>query len=440
MVFGNNLPRPGRADQVGQGSPTLLQIAGGKKVGSQQLLSRRAGLQFFLDSQPIGWRNLMTAIPKPQVSAFSPADARRMVKDLFVPRPLVYWFDFLGSVSVGYAAVALYFQAPWLSLSRWVCLAVAVPALYRVALFMHEIVHFKHNQMRAFRVVWNVVAGIPMLSPSFFYETHSEHHNAHEYGTGRDGEYLPLGHGTWRDILLFLSQVFVQPILVAIRFLILTPVSFLHPALRQWTLEYASSFVINLWHRRKIPADAPRTAWAWVEWACFLRTAAIFVFIAVGINPWYRVVELYLIAVSILAMNHFRTLAAHRYQSEGDKMSFADQFFDSTIVTGGPVLTELLCPLGLRYHALHHLFPSLPYHNLGKAHRRLMSQLPADSPYRSIVYPSVWSVLRELFQNLPAARHERPSGSRRWYALRSEHLVGQADPQITQSSVAAEKG
>jgi fatty acid desaturase len=129
-----------------------------------------------------------------------------------------------------------------------------------------------------------------------------------------------------------------------------------------------------------------------------------------------------LIAISILAMNHFRTLAAHRYQSDGDAMSFADQFFDSTIITGGPVLTELLCPLGLRYHALHHLFPTLPYHNLGIAHRRLMRQLPADSPYRSIVYPSVWSVLRELFQSLPAARQELSSGSQRWYALRSEHL------------------
>jgi fatty acid desaturase len=202
----------------------------------------------------------MTATSNPQLSSFSPTDARRMVKDLFEPRPLVYWLDFLASLSVGYTAAVLYFQAPWFSLSKWGCLAIAVVALYRVSLFMHEIVHFKRNQMRAFRVVWNVVAGIPMLSPSFFYETHNEHHHAHKYGTGRDGEYLPLGHGTWRDILLFLSQVFVQPVLVAIRFLILTPVSFLHPSLRKWTLEYASSFVINFWHRRTIPADAPRAA------------------------------------------------------------------------------------------------------------------------------------------------------------------------------------
>jgi hypothetical protein len=36
-------------------------------------------------------------------------------------------------------------------------------------------------------------------------------------------------------------------------------------------------------------------------------------------------------------------------------------------------------PLGLRYHALHHLFPSLPYHALGTAHRRLIVALPPDS-------------------------------------------------------------
>lgn len=379
----------------------------------------------------------MTSIPELRVSRFSAARARRIVHDLFVPRPVVYWVDFLGSVSVGYAAAGLYFQAPWFSSAKGIFLAIAALALYRVSLFMHEIVHFRRNQMRAFRVVWNVVAGIPMLTPSFFYETHHEHHNAHRYGTGRDGEYLPLGHGTWRDIFLFLSQVLVQPLLVLMRFLILTPVSFLHPALRQWTLEYASSFVINLWHRREIPAEAPRTAWAWMEWACFLRTAAIFVLIAIGINPWFRPVELYLIAVSILSMNHLRTLAAHRYQSDGKEMSFADQFLDSTIVTGGPILTEFLCPLGLRYHALHHLFPALPYHNLGRAHRRLMAELPADSPYRSTVYPSIWSVLRELVRNLPSARHEPADSSQQWYDLRREQLHSRT-VRKEQTAVAAE--
>ena len=79
-------------------------------------------------------------------------------------------------------------------------------------------------------------------------------------------------------------------------------------------------------------------------------------------------------------------------------MSFRDQLYDSADIVGNP-LTELVYPVGLRYHALHHMFPSLPYHNLGIANRRLMAQLPADSPYRDLVYPSVYSVLKILFRN-----------------------------------------
>jgi fatty acid desaturase len=37
--------------------------------------------------------------------------------------------------------------------------------------------------------------------------------------------------------------------------------------------------------------------------------------------------------------------------------------------------------VGLRYHALHHLLPSVPYHNLGIAHRRLAAVLDPASPY-----------------------------------------------------------
>ena len=33
----------------------------------------------------------------------------------------------------------------------------------------------------------------------------------------------------------------------------------------------------------------------------------------------------------------------------------------------------LIAPVGLRYHALHHWIPSLPYHNLGRAHRLLIA-------------------------------------------------------------------
>jgi len=45
-------------------------------------------------------------------------------------------------------------------------------------------------------------------------------------------------------------------------------------------------------------------------------------------------------------------------------------------------LAGLWAPVGLRYHALHHLLPSMPYHALGEAHRRLTAHLGAGSTYQ----------------------------------------------------------
>jgi fatty acid desaturase len=50
----------------------------------------------------------------------------------------------------------------------------------------------------------------------------------------------------------------------------------------------------------------------------------------------------------------------------------------------------------MRYHAAHHLFPSMPYHNIRIAHERLMKGLPAGSPYRATVESSIWAVICNL--------------------------------------------
>jgi hypothetical protein len=116
---------------------------------------------------------------------------------------------------------------------------------------MHEIVHFRTREMGSFRIVWDVLSGIPMMTPSIFYESLADDHNAQPCGTNHDGAYLLLGHGTLKDVWLFFAQVFIQPILVILPFL-LAAVIFVHPKLRRWVLERASSFVIDFRYRRLI--------------------------------------------------------------------------------------------------------------------------------------------------------------------------------------------
>ncbi len=301
----------------------------------------------------------------------------------------------------------MFFAAPWGSVQQVIRFLIAGFALYRLGSFIHEIAHFRNREMKSFRLAWDLLAGIPMLTPSFFYENHRDHHNARHYGTDHDGEYLPLGNGPLSDVVLFLMQVFVQPLLVVLRFL-LTPLTFVHPKLREWTLRRASSFVIDFRYQRCFLHQAPLWYCNLLDIACSLRAWAIFVALAVGVTDWTRLPQLYMLATFVLGVNYFRTLAAHRYLSDGRRLTHEQQLLDSTTVTGIPVWTELICPLGMRYHALHHMFPSLPYHNLGIAHRRLIARLPAGSPYHETVYPTCFAAIGDLLQHV-RSKHPLPS-------------------------------
>lgn len=335
-------------------------------------------------------------------SPFSIPGARTIVHDLCKIEPAIYWTDLLLTLAVGYSCAALYMSSSAGSPAQLVSFVIAGFALFRAGSFIHEITHLRHGEMLAFQVFWNLVCGVPLLMPSFFYENHIDHHKSHHYGTLRDGEYLELGTRPVHHILLFLAQAPVLPVYIFLRFL-LSPITFLHPALRQWALEHASSFVFNYRHQLTIPKTAPRRIWALLETACFLRCLILLVLLAVGVRDWVYVLEMYLLAVFVLSLNYNRNLVAHHYRNTGREMTHAEQLADSVNITGHWFWTELFFPLGLRYHALHHLFPMLPYHNLGRAHRRLMIQLPTRSAYRDTVYPSYWAALRVLWNDARAA-------------------------------------
>ena len=61
-------------------------------------------------------------------------------------------------------------------------------------------------------------------------------------------------------------------------------------------------------------------------------------------------------------------------------------------------------PVGLRYHALHHYLPTVPYHSLGALHRRLLAELPANDPYRRTRRPGVVAAALALARRAGARR------------------------------------
>lgn len=355
---------------------------------------------------------------------FSIRDLRSLVGDLFERRQAVYWIDFLASMVIGYGAAAFYVRLPLFSLGQLLSMAIAVVFIYRISLFMHEISHFRSGEMTAFKVVWNLFAGIPLLTPSFFYETHLDHHNARHYGTEQDGEYLPLVDSGWRGVAFFLLQPFLLPLITVFRFLVITPISFLHPRLRRWSLEHWSSFVIDLKFKRRVTGKEPLKLWAWIEVGCHVRAVALFAVGFLPFVPWYQFLLLYALAITILTLNHVRTLTAHRYLGNGERMSHAEQLFDSNDIVSRNPLVLALCPVGLRYHALHHLFPGMPYHNLGKAHERLMNELPVGSEYHKCVHYGFFSVLRQFLRDLRAANAAKARQGAQ-AALRNARQLGQ---------------
>jgi fatty acid desaturase len=163
-----------------------------------------------------------------------------------------------------------------------------------------------------------------------------------------------------------------------------------------------SSLSIDPRYQRKVPADIP-PAWRVQEAACTLFVWGTGAMLWASWLPLQALWVWYLVLVTILILNGVRTLAAHRYGNEDGVMTREEQLLDSVNIAGRSPWTPVLAPVGLRYHALHHLFPTMPYHHLGEAHRRLMKRLPPDAPYRATVEPGFAAALADLWRR--AGRH-----------------------------------
>ncbi len=318
--------------------------------------------------------------------------------------PAIYFSDFALSALIGYGAVSVYFSVPDWSLSQAAAFLVASFGLFRAGTFIHEIVHMPSGRMRTFKAFWNICYGVPMLTPSFMYSNHADHHARRYYGTTQDGEYQPFAHGNAWRIALYFSQVPMIPAFGVVRFLILSPLAWVCPPVRARVWRMASSYISNPTYQRDVPAGEDHRWWIAAEVACFAWLVSLIMLFAKGMLAIDYVVELYLLSSTAILWNWIRNLAGHLFLSDGTPMSHAAQFKESVTIIGAPWLHELLFPVGLRYHAIHHLFPAMPYHNMPEAHRRLMTQLPENAGYRDTLYDSIFQVFALLRRNMRVAR------------------------------------
>lgn len=340
---------------------------------------------------------------------------RAIPAEWFKASPAIYWSDFLGSAIVGWTAFVLaVLGAGW---SRVLLFAVAALALYRAVLFIHEITHRVQRDVPAFTFVWNALVGVPLLVPSFLYEgVHTDHHRQRTYGTEADPEYLPFGRRSPALIASYVIGSLFAPLLFVLRFGVLAPLSWIVPPVRRFVKERCSALVINHLYVRQTPIPFAGRVQEIAAWAlCW--TAALLLWS--GRLPIAALLVWAGMSAIVSGINAARTLAAHRYDHDehaSAELSMNQQLLDScTIATMQlpPIAVRIanvgravVAPVGLRYHALHHWIPSLPYHNLGRAHRLLVSVLAPDALYGVTIEPGFTPAIRDLL-------HRAGSRSRR---------------------------
>lgn len=328
--------------------------------------------------------------------------ARDLTRGLGEARPEIYWPDMLVSTFVGYAALAgaiLVHNAP-VAVALGV---IAALALYRALLFIHELTHIHRDALPGFRLAWNLLVGIPMLTPSFMYEeVHTLHHKRTQYGTAEDPEYLPLALMKPWSLPAFVLIALLAPFALVLRFALLVPLGAIVPPIRKLVWQRVSALSINPDFRRRPPEGVMKGRVFWQELGGVIWSWALLA--STQIIGWFPL----LIALAILSLtallNQLRTLVAHLWENDGQQMTVTAQFLDSVNVPPPGLAAELWAPVGLRYHALHHLMPSMPYHDLPEAHRRLKRELGEASTYDGANHPGMLVLVARIARSTMGGR------------------------------------
>ncbi len=326
--------------------------------------------------------------------------AAELTRDINTARADIYWPDMLASMIVGYASLAgaILIDNLWLAIASG---AVSVMLLYRSLLFIHEITHLHPQALPGFRTAWNILVGVPMLTPSLMYEgVHTLHHTRVKYGTVEDPEYLPLALMKPWSLPAFLLVALLAPIGLLVRWAVIAPIGAIIPAVRTMAWERFSSLSINPDFRRKPPQEKNRRSYFWQQfgaciWAYFLISSIFWL----GWKPFLVAMGI----TSLVAMfNQLRTLVAHLWENDGEAMTVTAQYLDSVNVPSN--IAALWAPVGLRYHALHHLLPSLPYHSLHEAHQRLRKRFGGEGTFEGANHKGMWFLVGKIARSTMAQR------------------------------------
>ena len=233
----------------------------------------------------------------------------------------IYWRDMIIGAIIAYTSATVYLRSPTFSVLQIGGFVLAVFWLYRVGSLVHEVCHLGRYECVSFKVAWNILVGVPTLTPSIFFTGHHrDHHTRRVYGTIQDPEYVVnvCRRGSALNLLFYFAFVAIFPLLVFLRFL-LAPLTFLTPGIREFCLRRLSAFTFN-WRYERPLGRIDRKPFAALELLCCLRAWCIPGVVILGLFPWTRMFQLYLLGASVITLNQLRQLADHHFEGKGEKI------------------------------------------------------------------------------------------------------------------------
>jgi fatty acid desaturase len=268
------------------------------------------------------------------------------------------------------AHLALLVGGGWLVLATlgtwWMVPALLLQAIFVNTLFgaMHESVHYGSFKTRWMADLLAFFSGAAILNNAGFYRHYHLAHHRYTQDPARDPELLTSGTPrTWGQYLFRVSSI--PFLMLRLRDIFLFPfglrgdVNYIHP---------------SAWPEVR----------RWGRWLLVLYAALIAGSLALGsaVVLWVWFIPL-LIGLPLLRLY---LLCEHTLCPNSD-----DGFANTRTTLSNPVVRLLMW--NLPYHAEHHLFPNIVFHNLPEAHRHLR-------PHLKYVAKGYIQVQREIVRSL----------------------------------------
>ena len=306
-------------------------------------------------------------------------------KRYFDVRPALFYRDLIVPGSIFLIAYAFLLQARgWAFALTFI---VVVVSLHRAAILMHDICHqYENPRLKRFIWIWDLTIGAIAAIPSpRFLRPHRIHHATGTFRTKDDPQYLLVRTDRTLAAFVLIFIPFIMPILNLANAVVASVAgTALDEAVERWASKRGNP-------TGSVVAERHRPRVIWLSRYC----VALYALYA------YLLPETLGIAYAVLVAGWFLTTIRipleHRMEHLLERTDKRDHLLDSFTIESP--LAAILQPLAMRFHAAHHLYPGVPYHNLEALHRELKG---TDPDYRATIVP-FWSVVRGTVPERPGA-------------------------------------